>query len=154
MDSKIIKIATGLSLVIFPVLLFAGFVMHPDILSLKPTHTVEALIANFRNRELFHLGHLIVFCSVPFIFFALSGLTFLKIERGRIWLLSGWIVAITGAVILAGDKGALCMVLSAFDTLPDAEFAQIKPALEAILQRKGQLSLFYALPLLPLGAAA
>jgi hypothetical protein len=28
-----------------------------------------------------------------------------------------------GAVVLAADKGALCLTLSAFDTLPEYEFA-------------------------------
>jgi hypothetical protein len=153
MDSKVIKTATGISLLVFPVLLLAGFLMHPDILSLEMTHSVGALIANFRHQPLFHLGHLVVFLAVPFIIIALSGLTALKLKRGQSLMMIGWLAGITGAVVLAGDKGALCMVLSAFDTLPDVEFRQILPALETILQRKGQLALFYALPLLPLGAA-
>jgi hypothetical protein len=153
MNSKLFRVITGISLLTFPPLLLAGFLMHPDILSLEMVHTVDALIANFRHQPLFHIGHLLVFLSVPFIIFSLSGLMTLKTEKGQMWLLAGGLVGIVGAVILAGDKGALCMVLSAFDTLPETDFQQITPALEAILQRKGQLALFYALPLLPLGAA-
>jgi hypothetical protein len=153
MNSKLFRVIAGISLLTFPPLLLAGFLMHPDILSLEMVHTVDALIANFRHQPLFHIGHLLVFLSVPFIIFSLSGLMTLKTEKGQMWLLAGGLVGIVGAVILAGDKGALCMVLSAFDTLPETDFQQITPALEAILQRKGQLALFYALPLLPLGAA-
>ncbi len=152
MDSKVLKIVTGISFLVFPVMLLAGFLMHPDILSLEITGSVDALVANFRNQRLFHLGHLLVFLAVPFIVFSLSSLATLKVAKGKIWLLSGWLAGTVGAVLLAGDKGALCMVLSAFDTIPDADFQKIGPALEAILQRKGQLVVFYALPLLPIGA--
>lgn len=37
----------------------------------------------------------------------------------------GAVAGIFGAFILAVDKRSLCLVLSAFDTLPDAQFAQV-----------------------------
>jgi hypothetical protein len=43
--------------------------------------------------------------------------------RGRRFALAGGLTGIIGAVILAGDKGALCLVLSAFDSLPETDFA-------------------------------
>ncbi len=144
---------SAISMLIFPVLLLAGFLMHPDILSLRMVCSMEGYIANFHGRVLFHAGHLVVFASVPFIVFALAGLMLVPAEKGRLWLNIGGLIGITGAVILAGDKGALCIVLSAFESLSVQEFDRISPALEAIMNRQGLLVMFYLLPLLPLGAA-
>nr|WP_319777198.1 hypothetical protein [uncultured Sphaerochaeta sp.] len=145
---------SAVSMLIFPVLLLAGFLMHPDILSLQMINSMEGFVSNFHNQSLFHAGHLIVFASVPFIIFALSGLMLIPAEKGKRWLRIGGLAGIMGGVILAGDKGALCIVLSAFDSLSDQEFGQITPALVSIMQRRGLLTIFYLLPLLPLGAAA
>lgn len=147
------KIA-GLSLIMFPLMLLAGFLMHPNILSLGVTDSADELIAKFHNQWMFHIGHLIVFAAVPFIIFALFYLTGQAEGKGGRWTFLGGLVGIVGAVILAGDKGALCIVLSAFDKLPEQDFLSIRPALDAIVARKGLLSIFYLLPLLPLGAAA
>ncbi|MCD7973016.1 MAG: hypothetical protein LUG18_10200, partial [Candidatus Azobacteroides sp.] len=50
------------------------------------------------------------------------------------------------------DKGALCLVMSAFDTLPEIQFQQFIPYLDIIVQKAGLLWIVYFLPLLPLGA--
>ena len=54
--------------------------------------------------------------------------------------------------MLAIDKGALCLVLSAFDTLPEDQFAAFVPYLQVIVDRTGLLFIVYLLPLLPFGA--
>lgn len=144
----------GVSLIVFPLMLLAGFLMHPNILSFKMTKSATELIAKFHHQRKFHAGHLIVFAAVPFIIAAMVYLAGLPLERGRLWVFFGGIVGVIGAVILAGDKGALCIVLSSFDSLPEKDFSMITPALSAIVERKGLLVIFYLLPLLPLGAAA
>lgn len=48
------------------------------------------------------------------------------------WGLVGAALAVLGACLLAADKGALCLTMSAFDTLPENEFAQMMPGLQAI----------------------
>jgi hypothetical protein len=144
----------GVSLILFPLMLLAGFLMHPNILSFKMTTSAADLVAKFRHQWMFHVGHLIVFAAVPFIIASMVYIAGLPVEHGRIWVFFGGIIGVVGAVILAGDKGALCIVLSAFDKLPEPDFATITPALEAIVERKGLLAIFYLLPLLPLGAAA
>jgi hypothetical protein len=63
----------------------------------------------------------------------------------------GGVMGVFGAFILAVDKGALTLVLTAFDTLPDAEFTQTYPALQVMLERGGWLWIVYLLALLPLG---
>jgi hypothetical protein len=55
-------------------------------------------------------------------------------------------------MVLAIDKGALCLVLSAFDTLPDEQFTQLLSHLRVIVDKAGLLCLVWPLPLLPLGA--
>ena len=65
----------------------------------------------------------------------------------------GWYYWFFGAFILAVDKGALCLVLSAFDTLPEAQFQEFVPFLSVIVNKAGLLWVVWLLPLLPLGAA-
>ena len=137
----------------FPIMLLTGFLMHPDLLSFTIVTTADQLAANFRHSTIFHVGHLIVALSVPLIIAALLCL----IERLRgpgLWYgFIGGVVGIVGAVVLALDKGALCLVLSAFDTLNDAQFAALVPHLQVIVDKAGLLWIVWLLPLLPVGAA-
>ncbi len=64
----------------------------------------------------------------------------------------GGVLGIFGAVILACDKGALTLTLSAFDKLPEREFVQIYPALRVLQERAGMLAIVWLLPLLSIGA--
>ena len=64
----------------------------------------------------------------------------------------GCIIGVFGAFILAVDKGALCLTLSAFDTLPETDFIKFAPYLQVIVDKSGLLKVCYLLPLLPLGA--
>lgn len=146
------KILFGWSMILFPIMLLLGFLMHPDLLSFALTTTAQQLAANFRHSELFHIGHLIVTLAVPLIIAALLGVM-ARLQGKGIWYgFIGGLVAIFGAFILAVDKGSLCLVLSAFDTLPDAQFAQLAPSLQVIVDRAGLLWLNWLLVLLPLGA--
>ena len=65
----------------------------------------------------------------------------------------GGIIGLFGAFILAVDKGALCLVLSAFDTLPEAQFQTFIPFLSVIVNKEGLLWVVWLLPFLPIGAA-
>jgi hypothetical protein len=73
--------------------------------------------------------------------------------KGRgAWLgFIGGVMAVFGAVMLAVDKTALCLVMSAFDTLPEAEYVQLLPGIEALFNFEGYLAILYLLPLLPIG---
>ena len=146
------KMLFGWSMILFPSMLLLGFLMHPDLLSFARTTTAQQLAANFRHSELFHIGHLIVTLAVPLIIAALLGVM-ARLQGKGIWYgFIGGMVGIFGAFILAVDKGSLCLVLSAFDTLPDAQFAQLAPALQVMVDRAGLLWLNWLLVLLPLGA--
>jgi hypothetical protein len=65
----------------------------------------------------------------------------------------GGALAILGAIILAADKGALCLTMSAFDTLPEKEFAQIMPGVLAMFTKQGWLVLLWGILFLPIGFA-
>jgi hypothetical protein len=134
-------------------MLLAGFLMHPNILRLEALQTVEQLVGRFHNQPIFHIGHLIVMFAVPVIMIAL--ISFMNVLKGKGKRLGFWggIIGLFGAFILAVDKGALCLVLSAFDTLPEAQFKEFVPFLSVIVNKAGLLWVVWLLPLLPLGAA-
>jgi len=143
----------AISLIAFPVMLLAGFLMHPNLLKLEALQTVEQLVGRFHNQPIFHIGHLIVMFSVPVIMISL--ISFMNVLQGKGKQLGflGGIIGLFGAFILAVDKGALCLVLSAFDTLPESQFREFVPFLNVIVNKAGLLWVVWLLPLLPIGAA-
>lgn len=143
----------ALSIIAFPIMLLTGFLMHPHLLKLEALQTVDQLVGRFHNQPIYHIGHLIVMFTVPIIITA--KISIMNVLQGKGKLLGFWggIIAVFGAFILAVDKGALCLVLSAFDTLPEAEFREFVPFLSVIVNKAGLLWVVWLLPLLPLGAA-
>lgn len=143
----------ALSIIAFPVMLLTGFLMHPNLLKLEALQTVEQLVGRFHNQPIYHIGHFIVMLSVPVILIAL--ISFMNVLQGKGKQLGFWggIIGLFGAFILAVDKGALCLVLSAFDTLPEAQFQEFVPFLNVIVNKAGLLWVVWLLPLLPIGAA-
>ncbi|MBN1791607.1 MAG: hypothetical protein JW830_13990 [Bacteroidales bacterium] len=147
------KKAFGISIIAFPLMLAVGFLMHPNLLKLEALQTVQQLVGRFHNQPIYHIGHLIVMFTVPVIMIAL--LNFMQVLQGKGKQLGFWggIMGLFGAFILAVDKGALCLVLSAFDTLPETQFQEFVPFLSVIVKKTGLLWVVWLLPLLPLGAA-
>jgi hypothetical protein len=72
-------------------------------------------------------------------------------QKAGWWGFVGGVLAVAGAVVLALDKAALCLVPSALDTLPEAEFQAMIPGIQAMFQYRGWLGLLWLLPLLPAG---
>jgi hypothetical protein len=147
------KYGFAISLIAFPVMLLTGFLMHPDLLNLEALQTVEQLVGRFHNQPIYHIGHLIVMFTVPFIMIALVGFMNVLQGKGKNLGFYGGIIGFFGAFILAVDKGALCLVLSAFDTLPEDKFKEFVPFLSVIVNKAGMLWVVWLLPLLPIGAA-
>jgi hypothetical protein len=143
----------AVSLIAFPVMLLVGFLMHPNLLKLEGLHTIEQLVGRFHNQSLYHIGHFIVMFAVPVIMIAL--ISFMNVLQGKGKQLGFWggIVGLFGAFILAVDKGALCLIMSAFDTLPEDQFQAFVPFLSVIVNKAGLLWVVWLLPLLPVGAA-
>lgn len=141
----------GFCIMLFPVMLFFGFVTHPDILSLTMVTDVDDWIAEWRGSFWFHFGHLLVMFAVLPIIVACYRLAAM-LDGPRAWYgFAGGILGIVGAVLLAVDKGALTFVLTAFWRMPEPDFAAITPALEAIFNRDGWLWITWGFALLPVG---
>ncbi|MCD8079543.1 MAG: hypothetical protein LUF04_03755 [Bacteroides sp.] len=142
----------ALSIILFPIMLFIGFLMHPDLIGMKTLNTAQDLADRFHNNNLYHIGHFIVMIAVPLIITGMIGIMNSLQGKGKKYGFWGGVISIFGAFILAVDKGALCLVMSAFDTLPENQFQQFIPYLDVIVQKAGLLCIVYFLPLLPLGA--
>lgn len=143
----------AVSLITFPLMLLTGFLLHPNLLKMEALHTVEQLVARFHHQPMYHIGHFIVMFTVPVIMIMLiSSMNVLQGKGKRLGFWGG-IIGLFGAFILAVDKGALCLVLSAFDTLPEAQFREFVPFLSVIVNKEGLLWVVWLLPLLPIGAA-
>ncbi len=143
----------AISIIAFPLMLLAGFLMHPNLLRLEPLQTVEQLVGRFHRQPMYHIGHFIVMFSVPVIMTMLYGTMNILQGKGKQLGFWGGVIGLFGAFILAVDKGALCLVLSAFDTLPEAQFREFVPFLGVIVNKAGLLWVVWLLPLLPIGAA-
>ena len=147
------KKAFGSSIILFPVMLLVGFLMHPNLLKLEALQTVEQLVGRFHNQPIYHIGHLIVMFAVPVIMITLISFMNVLQGKGKQFGFWGGIIGLFGVFILAVDKGALCLVLSAFDTLPEAQFQGFEPFLSVIVNKAGNLWVVWMLPMLPIGAA-
>lgn len=143
---------SGISAIVFPLLFIFAFATHPDLLKPKLVKNEDDIIRRVRNNKLMHIGHVLMIFSVPLLILTATKLTFLA-QAGTLSGLgfAGGIVAILGAIFLAVDKGALCLVVSAFDTLQDKEFSQLKPGFRTISQKASWLKLVWGIVLLPSG---
>lgn len=147
-------VSTGLAFVVFPVLFLFGFGVHPG---LRHPHVITdpaEMIARAHGNRLLHAGHVAVLASCPLLIVVVIHYTALLGGSSAEWAgLVGAGLAVIGLVALAADKGALCLTMSAFDTLPEPEFAQLAPGLRALYAKAGWMVLVWAVVLLPLGFA-
>ena len=141
----------ALSIILYPLMLLIGFVTHPNLLAIEPLFTVDQLVGRFHNNPMYHIGHLIVTFAVPVIIIYFIGTMNLLQGKGEKFGFWGGIIGVFGAFILAVDKGALCLVLSAFDTLPEEEFQKFVPYLEVIVNKEGYLFIVWLIFALMIG---
>jgi hypothetical protein len=134
-------------------MLFIGFITHPNLLAMEPLFTVDQLVGRFHNNPMYHIGHLIVTFTVPVLIIYFIGTMNRLSNEGRMYGFWGGIIGVFGAFILAVDKGALCLVLSAFDTLPEADFQQLAPYLSVIVEKKGYLVIVWLIFTLMIGGS-
>lgn len=144
-------LGTGVAFIIFPLVFLFAFATHPNLLNphfLGP----EELILRARNAGLLHFGHALVTLNTAFL--VVVALHFMKLFESGTGAWAGFIggsLAVLGALMLAADKGALCLTMSAFDTLPDYEFNAMMPGLLAMFAKKGWVVLVWGILLLPIG---
>ena len=141
----------GLSIITFPVMLLFGFISHPNILSFEIITNASEWAEEWRGNFIFHFGHLLVLFAVPLII--VSSVRFISLLQGRgEWYgFIGGVLGVFGAFMLAVDKGALTLVLTAFQTIAEDEFINIFPALQALLDKAGWLWITWLFLLLPIG---
>jgi hypothetical protein len=144
------RTGTGLAFFLYPLFSGFAFVAHPNLMSLEVTG-VAAKVAEFHGNPIMHFGHFVMLMGVPLLVVIALELMRLTKERAEWWGLIGCAMAVFGAILLAVDKTALCIVMSAFETVPEAEYAQLFPGIEALFNFKGYVAILYLLPLLPIG---
>jgi len=147
------RVGTGLCFLVFPLTFVFAFAVHPGLLDpriLSP----EELILRAHQNGLLQFAHVLVTLSTAVL--VVPALHFMKLldRTSAGWAgLVGASLAILGAVMLAADKGALCLTMSALDTLPESTFALMMPGLLAMFSFKGWMVLVWGLVLLPIGFA-
>ena len=122
--------------------------MHPQLLEPRLVLGPEALIQRAHGNGLLQFAHALVTLNTALL--VVIALHFMKRLEGTTaaWAgLVGAACAVVGACLLAADKGALCLTMSALDTIPEPQFAPriIETIIEKTTARKGVLD--------PLGAA-
>ena len=102
----------GLSFMIFPLVFIFAFSTHPNLLSphfLSP----KELILRARGNSMLHLGHALVTLNTGLL--VVVALHLMKILENTSVKWAGFIgcvLAIFGTLMLAADKGALCLTMS------------------------------------------
>ncbi|MBZ5589347.1 MAG: hypothetical protein LAO05_12365 [Acidobacteriia bacterium] len=147
------RVGTGLCFIIFPLVFVFAFSVHPG---LSNPHLLgpEELILRAHHAGLLQFGHVLVTLSTALL--VVIALHFMKLldRTSCAWAgLVGAAVAILGALILAADKGALCLTMTALDTVPGSQFALMMPGMLAMFSLKGWMVLLWGILLLPLGFA-
>ncbi|MCU0342566.1 MAG: hypothetical protein MUF28_01950 [Ignavibacterium sp.] len=145
------RIFIGISFIVFPLIFIFAFATHPNLLKPHFLGSIE-LIQRAHNNSLLHFGHaLVTLCTGLLVVVAIHFMNVLKNTRSE-WLgFIGSVLAIFGALMLAADKGAYCLTMSALDNLPEDKFINIMPGLIAIFGKGGWLILTWGIVLLTVG---
>ena len=146
---------TGLSFILLPLIFVFGFASHPNLAQLAPPDygDASAWIAEFHGNRLWAIGHTAVMWSnVPALVVFLGLMTLLREKAGTLSLIAGSL-GVVGCLMLVADKAALTLVPTAFETLPEEQFRQLTPGLDAMIQYKGYLWMVKLYALIPIGFA-
>ncbi len=144
-------IGTGLAFLLYPLCAAVAFIAHPNLLSLEVGGPASARVAEFHGNGFLHLGHFVMLLGVPLLI--VIALRLMRLARdGSAWLgYLGCAISVVGAVLLAVDKTALCLVMSAFESIPEAQYQALLPGIEALFAFKGYLAILHLLPMLAVG---
>ncbi|PKM40742.1 MAG: hypothetical protein CVV04_06025 [Firmicutes bacterium HGW-Firmicutes-9] len=149
--NQIEMIGVGLALIIFPLVFVFAFAAHPRLLRPRLLGP-EELARRAHGNKLVHFGHVLVTLNTGLLIVVALHFTRLLANSACAWGgFIGGFIAILGAIFLAVDKGALCLTMSAFDTLPEKTFDQIMPGVMTLFTRKGWLKLLWGIVFLPIG---
>lgn len=146
-------VGTGLCFIIMPLVFVFAFSAHPGLLNPRLLGP-EDLILRAHNARLLQFGHVLVTLATALL--VVIAVHFMKLLDRTAWEWAGFVGAamgILGSIILAADKGALCLTMTALDTVSESQFAAMMPGLLAMFSLKGWMVLLLGLPLLPIGFA-
>ena len=147
------RTGTGLAFILFPLVFVFAFATHPNLLDphfLGP----EELILRARNSSILHLGHALVTLNTALL--VVVAFHFIKLldRTSAAWAgFIGGCIAVLGSLALAADKGALCLTMSALESLSTGDFTQMMPGLLTIFAKEGWMMLIWGILLLPIGFA-
>jgi hypothetical protein len=151
--TQIQQIGTGAAFILFPLIFIFAFAVHPGLLRprlLRP----EQIIRRARGNKLLQLGHTFVLLGTALLIVAAAHFMNILSVGSAAWAGAiGAVVAVLGAIILAADKGALCLTMSALDTVPEDQFSAMMPGLLAMFSMRGWMKLLWGILLLPVGFA-
>jgi hypothetical protein len=145
------QIGTGLTFIVFPLAFVFAFAVHPGLLHPHFLSPAE-LIARAHGASLLQFGHALVTLNTALL--VVVAIHFMRVLQPGSGAWAGFVggsLAILGSLSLAADKGALCLTMSSFDGLTDAEFAAMMPGLVAMFSMRGWMVLLWGILLLPIG---
>lgn len=147
------RIGTGLAYILFPLVFVFAFAVHPDLLHPRLLGP-EELALRAHGNSLLQFGHVLVTVNTTLL--VVAALHFMQVLARSSGAWAGYVggaIAVVGALALAADKGALCLTMSALDTLPEPVFAQTLPGVLAMFTKQGWLVLLWGIVCLPIGFA-
>ena len=149
--SDVKRIGTGLAFIFCPLIFVFAFAVHPGLLN---PHRLSdtALILRAHGNAWLAVGHVLVLFAAALLGVVLQHFM-QRLDQGwPAWAgYSGAALGVLGAVLLAAEKGAECLTISALDTLPESQFAQMMPGLVAIFSHQGWMALVGGVVLLAVG---
>ena len=145
------RIGAGLACVLCPLLFVFAFAVHPGLLTPHRLSEIE-LIWRMHDNALLAFGHVLVLLDAGLLIVVTVHLMRLLDRGWPAWAgCLGAVLAVFGAVMLAAEKGAECLTISALDSLPEAQFAQMMPGLVAIFSHQGWMALVSGVVFLAVG---
>ena len=130
---------TGLSFILLPLIFVFGFASHPNLAQLAPPNyqDASAWIEEFHGNPMWAIAHIaVMWPTVPALIVFLGLMTLLREKAGVLSLIAG-ALGVVGCLMLVADKAALTLVPTAFETLPEEQFRQLGPGLDAMIHYKG-----------------
>jgi hypothetical protein len=145
------RIGTGLAFILFPLLFVVAFALHPGLLT-PHRLTEQELILRAHQNPLLAFGHVLILFDAAIMI--VVTLRLMKLVEGTSVSWAGLVGAalnVLAAVMLGAEKGAESLTISALDSLPQNEFAQMMPGLVAIFSHEGWMVLVEGVVLVAVG---
>ena len=151
--SQVLQIGAGAAFILFPLIFVFAFSVHPGLLKPRLLKPAELIWRARRNKSLQFAHSLVLLSTALLIVMALHFMHILS-QGSAAWAgVIGAGLAVLGAILLAADKGALCLTMSALDAVSEDEFSAMLPGLLAMFSKKGWMVLLWGILLLPVGFA-